>query len=207
MKELTERQLQLYRFIISFWKEHSLPPRLVEMEKALGTSTRAVIDILNSLEKKGYVSRENGIRVIRYVESKDDQLAPVFMIPLEDLLWKPPHSERVDTSGREIEHEPTGPVVSSPQTIVDTLHNDSATSPGMKAFWINVLSRTLNFSGSDGSKPLATGQTKIWMIFTVLLVMAKEAFGEMSDFTLIFLIFTVWLIVNIQNVIDSRSNQ
>jgi repressor LexA len=68
MFELTNRQRDVYEFLISFSKQHGYPPTMQEIAEHLGvTGNVGVIKHLNALEKKGYITRiagsSRGIRV------------------------------------------------------------------------------------------------------------------------------------------------
>jgi len=57
--ELTERQLEVLRFIASQIEERGYPPTIREIGEALGiASTNGVNDHLKALEKKGYLQRD-----------------------------------------------------------------------------------------------------------------------------------------------------
>ena len=57
--ELTERQLEVLRFIVSQVEERGYPPTIREIGEALSiASTNGVNDHLKALEKKGYLQRD-----------------------------------------------------------------------------------------------------------------------------------------------------
>ncbi|MGD8397134.1 MAG: transcriptional repressor LexA [Candidatus Eiseniibacteriota bacterium] len=57
-RELTERQQEVYDFLLSFWHENGFPPAIREVAAHFGfRSTRAVVDHLNALERKGWIIR------------------------------------------------------------------------------------------------------------------------------------------------------
>ncbi|HUU00851.1 MAG TPA: transcriptional repressor LexA [Myxococcota bacterium] len=63
MRELTARQQQLLSFIEEYAIEHGFPPAIREMADHMGiSSTNGVNDHLKALERKGYLSREKGLK-------------------------------------------------------------------------------------------------------------------------------------------------
>ncbi len=61
MQELTDRQRNVYQFLISYSKQHGYPPAMQEIAGHLGvTGNLGVIKHLNALEKKGYITRTPG---------------------------------------------------------------------------------------------------------------------------------------------------
>jgi repressor LexA len=61
MNELTDRQRNVYEFLISFNKQYGYPPTMQEIAAHLGvTGNLGVIKHLNALEKKGYIKRSSG---------------------------------------------------------------------------------------------------------------------------------------------------
>jgi repressor LexA len=63
MKELTERQRQLLEFIEEHVRTHGFPPSIREMADHMGIrSTNGVNDHLKALERKGYISKGEGLK-------------------------------------------------------------------------------------------------------------------------------------------------
>ncbi|PLX89299.1 MAG: LexA family transcriptional regulator [Desulfuromonas sp.] len=61
MRTLTQRQQQVYDFIVHYVASHGFPPTLQEIARHLGVSGNlGVIRHLAALEKKGYIQREKG---------------------------------------------------------------------------------------------------------------------------------------------------
>ena len=61
MFELTDRQRNVYEFLISYSKQHGYPPTMREIAEHLGVAGNlGVIKHLNALEKKGYIKRSSG---------------------------------------------------------------------------------------------------------------------------------------------------
>lgn len=80
MKELTERQHQVYNYLIAFGEQHGFPPTMQEIAEHLGISGNlGVIKHLTALERKGFITRNSGssrgIKVMqrdtRYPESQE----------------------------------------------------------------------------------------------------------------------------------------
>jgi repressor LexA len=56
--KLTDRQREVYDFLLSFWQAHGYPPSIREVAAHFGfKSTRAVVDHLGALERKGWINR------------------------------------------------------------------------------------------------------------------------------------------------------
>ena len=62
---MTEKENQVYQEIIIYYKENKYLPSIRELQKKLNyKSTNSIYRIINSLEKKGYLNRENKKRKI-----------------------------------------------------------------------------------------------------------------------------------------------
>jgi repressor LexA len=56
--ELTDRQREVYDFLVGFWQTRGYPPSIREVATHFGfRSTRAVVDHLGALERKGWIVR------------------------------------------------------------------------------------------------------------------------------------------------------
>lgn len=56
--ELTSRQKEVYDFLVDFWQTRGYPPSIREVAANFGfRSTRAVVDHLGALERKGWILR------------------------------------------------------------------------------------------------------------------------------------------------------
>jgi repressor LexA len=56
--ELTSRQREVYDFLVDFWQTRGYPPSIREVAAHFGfRSTRAVVDHLGALERKGWIRR------------------------------------------------------------------------------------------------------------------------------------------------------
>ena len=56
--ELTDRQREVYDFLLGFWRNKGYPPSIREVAGHFGfKSTRAVVDHLGALERKGWIVR------------------------------------------------------------------------------------------------------------------------------------------------------
>jgi SOS-response transcriptional repressor LexA len=85
MKDLTERQREVWEFLARYTQENGRPPALREIGAHFGMqSTNAVNDHLIALERKGYITRDamtaRGIRLLK----KSGASAPC----LDDVLEK-----------------------------------------------------------------------------------------------------------------------
>ncbi len=70
---LTERQNQAYEFIRAYMREHRKPPTLRDIGEALGIrSSNGVFKLLQALEQKGYIERQqHAARGLRLVAADD----------------------------------------------------------------------------------------------------------------------------------------
>lgn len=56
--QLTDRQREVYEFLVGFWQTRGYPPSIREVASHFGfKSTRAVVDHLGALERKGWINR------------------------------------------------------------------------------------------------------------------------------------------------------
>lgn len=83
MKQLTDRQRQVFDFIVESIQLRQLPPTVREIGEKFGwSSTNAVADHLRALERKGYVIRDSllsrGIRPTAEGLAATSTAAPVF---------------------------------------------------------------------------------------------------------------------------------
>lgn len=65
MKELTEKQLKAFDFVLDYIKSNNMPPTLKELGEHLDVTPVAAADYLDALQKKGFISRTPGTRGIR----------------------------------------------------------------------------------------------------------------------------------------------
>ena len=69
MKELTDRQREVFDFLISYYREHDFPPSMRNIGNHFGFSYSAAFDYLVAFEKKGVITREKGKpRAIKFVK-------------------------------------------------------------------------------------------------------------------------------------------
>jgi len=128
---LTKRQGEALEFIRRFIKEHSKPPTFRELgEQMRIRSTRAVSDLLKSLERKGYIEREAG-------RSRGINL-PKTDISNSDL---PPTIRTIPVVSRIESRE----VIFS--NIVDVLHFDAKLLPDGELFAVKVSDDAMNLAG------------------------------------------------------------
>ncbi len=93
---LTESQNKIFNFITRYVAEHKRPPSVREIQRQMKyKSTNAVAEVLDALEKKGYIARRGGARSIEIVQQDDlmnfgfgspalDKVSPV---PLMSVDW------------------------------------------------------------------------------------------------------------------------
>jgi repressor LexA len=75
MREVTERQQDVFRFIREYGAENACPPTIREIASHFDISTRAVQDHLTSLEQKGLIRREGklsrSIKILRGLDGEE----------------------------------------------------------------------------------------------------------------------------------------
>lgn len=72
MKDLTDRQKEVFDFIVKFKTEKEYPPTIRDIGKEFGFTVGAAYGHFMVLEKKGYIKREpgivRGIKILKKVE-------------------------------------------------------------------------------------------------------------------------------------------
>ena len=93
-KDLTDRQQQVFSFVVTYLDAHGYPPTIREMQEGLGIgSLRGVTIHLDALHKKGFIERlsgkgggprtSRGIRVLARVASRQQDTAEgIVRLPL-----------------------------------------------------------------------------------------------------------------------------
>jgi repressor LexA len=83
-RELTDRQRQVYEFLLSFWRTNGFPPSIREVAGHFGfRSTRAVVDHLNALERKGWINRgRERSRAIEFPRERGPGAVDVVELPV-----------------------------------------------------------------------------------------------------------------------------
>lgn len=80
MKQITDRQKEVFVFIENFTKENNYPPTVREISQHFEISLRAVQDHISALQKKGFISTEQKrSRSIRILDDKKQVLPKVFI--------------------------------------------------------------------------------------------------------------------------------
>ena len=85
MKQITDRQKEIFSFIENFTKANDYPPTVREISEHFGISLRAVQDHISALQKKGFISTEQKrSRSIRILEDKKQSISKIFVdkVPL-----------------------------------------------------------------------------------------------------------------------------
>ncbi|AKG73838.1 transcriptional repressor LexA [Salinicoccus halodurans] len=84
MKELTDRQKQIYQYIKRTVQEKGYPPSVREIGNAVGLqSSSTVHGHLSKLQDKGYIRRDpTKPRAIEIVMEENSQYAPVIQVPV-----------------------------------------------------------------------------------------------------------------------------
>ena len=80
MKQITDRQKEVFVFIENFTKENNYPPTVREISQHFEISLRAVQDHISALQKKGFISTEQKrSRSIRILDDKKQSVPKVFI--------------------------------------------------------------------------------------------------------------------------------
>ena len=80
MKQITDRQKEVFSFIENFTKANDYPPTVREISEHFGISLRAVQDHISALQKKGFISTEQKrSRSIRILDDKKQSVPKVFI--------------------------------------------------------------------------------------------------------------------------------
>lgn len=82
-EQLTNQERRVYQFLIDYLAENTFQPSIREIAKRFRIkSTKTVADLLQSLERKGYIHREQsrsrGVRIVGYTGGGRVQPLPVF---------------------------------------------------------------------------------------------------------------------------------
>jgi|DewCreStandDraft_4_1066084.scaffolds.fasta_scaffold05673_3 repressor LexA len=57
-EDLSPRQRETFQWVKNFIRENHMPPTVREIGEAFGTKSSSVFDLLEALERKGYITRE-----------------------------------------------------------------------------------------------------------------------------------------------------
>ncbi|MGP1368657.1 MAG: transcriptional repressor LexA [Treponema sp.] len=80
MKQITDRQKEVFVFIENFTKENNYPPTVREISQHFEISLRAVQDHISALQKKEFISTEQKrSRSIRILDDKKQSVPKVFI--------------------------------------------------------------------------------------------------------------------------------
>ena len=85
MKQITDRQKEVFSFIENFTKANDYPPTVREISEHFGISLRAVQDHISALQKKGFISTvQKRSRSIRILDDKKQSISKIFVdkVPL-----------------------------------------------------------------------------------------------------------------------------
>ncbi|MDR2313623.1 MAG: transcriptional repressor LexA [Spirochaetaceae bacterium] len=83
MKELTQRQKEVFAFITGYIKSHSYPPTIREVAEYLSVSVRAAYDHVSALKRKGWIKiGDKRSRTMEVVQSGPEEYAGVVEIPI-----------------------------------------------------------------------------------------------------------------------------
>lgn len=82
MDELTNRQQQIYSYIVAYSQREGFSPSIREICRAIGvSSTRGAHRQLETLEKKGYLKRESTARSIKILHDRVEAFAKTVALP------------------------------------------------------------------------------------------------------------------------------
>jgi repressor LexA len=129
-QDLTERQREVYDFLLAFWRSNGYPPAIREVAAHFGfRSTRAVVDHLNALERKGWIVR--GRERSRAIEFPRETMAPT-----ADVVELP-------VVGRIAAGEP----ILAVENVVDQVAMDRSWVRGKTPFLLRVVGDSMKDAG------------------------------------------------------------
>ena len=146
-QELTKRQKQVLKFIYTSIKDSSYPPTLADLRDELSVvSNQAVIDILNVLERKGFIKREEGTaRGIKILDSGFVAISKKPLIPSLGFTAAGPYKQAFENlEWREVEDLKTAQNV----FIVDVI-GDSMTGAGIEDGDKVLIQESREFKNGD----------------------------------------------------------
>lgn len=110
-KEITKRQKELLKYIVTQIREHNLPPSVSEMASFLKVSSKnAVAKLLTSLEASGYIKTDGRARGITVLDSLGDAL--------EKNLIRVPLLGHIQAGSPHLAEEQIEEWINLPQTMV-----------------------------------------------------------------------------------------
>ena len=75
MKQITERQKEVLKYISDYAEENSFPPTVREISDHFNISLRAIQDHISALQRKGYITQgQNRSRSIRVLSEKEPKV-------------------------------------------------------------------------------------------------------------------------------------
>lgn len=205
MRSLSSRQIQLHRFIVDYFQFHHQSPRLVDMARSLGTSTRAALDILRALERKGFIMTENGTRVVQYVLI-NKQYSPVASVPLDETLNKTQSAYFIDTGNTNVQapaYSHQNAIPTGLQTQNSNRLDGSSTDPGFKAVWYQASVRLMD-SIIENNFVHQNDTVSRWLLFALAALAIKGIFGGITDKIFVIVLALMWVFSQIQSLIERR---
>lgn len=202
MRSLSSRQIQLHDFVIGYWETHHQAPRLVDMAKNLGTSTRSALDILRALERKGLIVTENGTKIIRYIVV-NKQYSPVITVPLEETLNRTRPTYFMDTSSQTPQYSHQNSIPAGLQSQHASRLDDSSTDPGLKAVWYQASARLMD-SVVKNNIVNQNDTVSRWLLFGLLALGVKGVFGGITDKIFVVVLVLMWVLSQLQSWLERR---
>lgn len=144
-EELTDRQREVYDFLLSFWRTKGYPPSIREVAGHFGfKSTRAVVDHLGALERKGWIIRtRERSRAIEFPHARhQSRIADAVELPVV---------------GKIAAGEP----ILAVENIVEEIVLDRSWVKGRKPFLLRVVGDSMRDAGIlDGDYVLVNGEDR-----------------------------------------------
>jgi repressor LexA len=146
--ELTDRQREVYDFLVGFWQTRGYPPSIREVATHFSfRSTRAVVDHLGALERKGWI-----------VRTRERSRAIEF--PMLRRADRMRHDDQVivlPVVGRIAAGEP----ILAVENIVEEISLDRSFVRGQKPFLLRVAGDSMRDAGIlDGDYVLVNGEER-----------------------------------------------
>lgn len=143
--QLTDRQREVYDFLLSFWRARGYPPSIREVAGHFGfKSTRAVVDHLGALERKGWIERTR-------------ERSRAIEFPLVRQTSKTIDAVHLPVVGRIAAGEP----ILAVENVIEEIALDRSWVKGKKPFLLRVTGDSMRDAGIlDGDYVLVNGDDK-----------------------------------------------
>lgn len=143
--QLTDRQREVYDFLLNFWRARGYPPSIREVASNFGfKSTRAVVDHLGALERKGWIERTR-------------ERSRAIEFPLVRQMSKMADAVNLPVVGRIAAGEP----ILAVENIVEEVVLDRSWVKGKQPYLLRVVGDSMRDAGIlDGDYVLVNSEAK-----------------------------------------------